>query len=272
MITIDQFRGFLAVHELSDSTIRSYSALAMRWCDHAIGAGTNPYRPEPIEVRRWAHQLAGSRSLAAQAKAMLGHWCRANEVDDVSEAFPVPRQARTHRTRGIPPDEARQLARAARVSGLPGLAVLVGLYTAARRSEIASLAWGRIELDRGMVTLERPKTRDLHTVPLHPDLHAELAPRRVPGERWVFPGRYGGHVSPATIGTWVGAVAQQAGIGHVTPHQLRHTALTEANERTGDLRAVQELAGHTSPEITARYTTVSEERRARAVESLRWAC
>lgn len=269
-VTIDQYRAYLAIQDLADNTIRAYSALAVRWCDFAATERSDPWKPDPTVVRKWAKQLSGTRSLAAQARAMLHHWCAANQTPDASTAFPVPRADRNLHTRSLDHEQAVQLLRTANLSGIPGLAVYVGLYTAGRRSEIASLAWPNIDLDDGTLVLVRDKTRDLHRVPIHPQLDRVLRPRRVPGEQWVFAGRYGGHVSPATIGTWVEHVARKAGIGHVTPHQLRHTALTEANDATGDLRAVQELAGHVSPDQTARYTKVSRERRLRAVQSLAW--
>jgi len=122
-----------------------------------------------------------------------------------------------------------------------------------------------------MLTLDRTKTRDLHTVPMHPVLGQLLADRRVPGEQWVFPGRYGGHVSPATVWAWVIEVAETAGVAsRVTPHRLRHTALTVANDATGDLRAVQDLAGHTDPSVTARYTATSARRMDAAVAALEY--
>lgn len=161
----------------------------------------------------------------------------------------------------MPDDQARALVREALDGGgVEGSAVLVGLYTAARRSEIAGMEWERVEFAAGRITFWRDKTRDWHTVPLHPVLHDHLEGRHVPGEQWLFPGRWGGHVSPATIWAWVREVAERAGVGKVTPHQLRHTALTLMNDRSKDLRATQEVAGHVKPETTSRYTHVHEQR------------
>lgn len=44
---------------------------------------------------------------------------------------------------------------------------------------------------------------------------------------------------------------------HVRSHDLRATALTAAYNKTKDLRAVQELAGHADPKTTMTYTGVS---------------
>lgn len=102
------------------------------------------------------------------------------------------------------------------------------------------------------------------------DLATVLERRFDPDGMWVFPGRWGGHVSPAQIWTWVKTVSEDAGLGKVTPHMLRRTALTEINEVTGDLRAAQLFAGHAKPETTALYTRVSERRLTAAADALSW--
>lgn len=263
----DSFSAYLCLQGLADNTIRAYRALFVRWCDYAEASGRDPLDPDPLAVRAWASQMDGTRSIVAQARATIGHLCRALERPDLSPAIPLPRKP-PRAPRGLAKLQASRLHDAAETAGVAGLAVLVGLYTAARRSEIASLAWKRVDFAALELTLTRPKTRDLHTVPLHPVLARHLEARWVPGELWVFPGRNGGHVAPATVWRYVLEVAELAGIGKVTPHQLRHTSITMANEGTGDLRGAQELAGHSDPSQTALYSAVTRDRLRRVVSSL----
>lgn len=49
------------------------------------------------------------------------------------------------------------------------------------------------------------------------------------------------------------AAAAAAGIGHVTPHQLRHTLATQAVNRGMSLEAIAALLGHTSMSMTLTY-------------------
>ena len=46
---------------------------------------------------------------------------------------------------------------------------------------------------------------------------------------------------------------------NVTLHQFRHTFASECLRRTGNLRMVQVLLGHSKPETTARYLLVFDE-------------
>lgn len=267
MLDDDTFAAHLALCGLADNTIRNYRAMYLRWCDWAIAHDRDPMQPDPLAVRAFAAQLSGGRSLIGQARATISHLCNLLGVEQVADAIPLPPAPKAP-IKALDRAVAIQLARTALTMGQKGTATLVGLYTAARRSEIASLAWSRVNFDRAEVTLQRPKNRDLHTVPLHPHLAAHLEPRRVDGEMWVFPGRNGGHVSPSTVAVWVQEVAVEAGIGHITSHQLRKTAITDAYEVTGDLLAAQTFAGHSSPLTTTRYTRLSARRLAAAVASL----
>lgn len=270
MIDREQFAGYLAVNGLTDNTIRVYTAMSVRWVDWATTNGRDPYKPDPLSVRAWSKTVTGTRASLAHARSAISWWCRACQSEDVSATIPLPRKGSTAKPL-LNRDQTIQLLATADTAGLAGLAVKVAVYTAGRRSEVASLKWSNVDFAGGWITLIRPKVRDLHRLPLHPALAADLEQRSGTGEDWVFPGRHGGHIAPATCWKWIGTVAQQAGIGHVTPHMLRRTSLTEINDATKDLRAAQLFAGHSRPETTALYTRVSDERLASAAAALNWA-
>jgi site-specific recombinase XerD len=61
-----------------------------------------------------------------------------------------------------------------------------------------------------------------------------------------------------TIQRYVAAVAKRAGIGHVHPHQLRHTLATQSINRGMSLEAIAALLGHRSMDMTLIYARISD--------------
>ena len=61
-----------------------------------------------------------------------------------------------------------------------------------------------------------------------------------------------------TIHRYVAAVAKRAGLGHVHPHQLRHTLATQAINRGMSLEAIAALLGHRSMRMTMTYARISD--------------
>lgn len=92
-----------------------------------------------------------------------------------------------------------------------------------------------------------------------------LASERIAADDSLFPGQHPGtHVQPCVVGD---ALSTLLGDGW-TAHTLRHRFATRAYAPTRDLRAVQELLGHSSPQTTARYTAVPDQAMREAVLAL----
>ena len=55
------------------------------------------------------------------------------------------------------------------------------------------------------------------------------------------------------------SVAKRAGVGHVHPHQLRHTLATQSINRGMSLEAIAALLGHRSMDMTLIYARISDD-------------
>jgi integrase len=82
-------------------------------------------------------------------------------------------------------------------------------------------------------------------------------------EDYVFPSRAstGKHLSTRHYARLVGEWAKAIGLGRLVygTHSLRRTKVALIYKRTGNLRAVQILLGHTKLESTVRYLGVDAE-------------
>ena len=67
-----------------------------------------------------------------------------------------------------------------------------------------------------------------------------------------------GQIAHRRVERAVAQVAATAGIGHVTPHQLRHTLATQAINRGMSLEAIAAMLGHRSMHMTIAYARIAD--------------
>jgi len=97
------------------------------------------------------------------------------------------------------------------------------------------------------------------------DMRPELA---LPTESALFVSRLGTRLTANQLRNRLHAQAQQAGLStHVSPHMLRHSYASHLLQSSGDLRAVQELLGHSSISTTQVYTKLDFQHLAKAYDA-----
>lgn len=93
------------------------------------------------------------------------------------------------------------------------------------------------------------------------DAYLAACPFRPEPEEPLFRGVRGGPLSPRAVQKVVAQVREQLGLpASVTPHAMRHSFATHLLNAGGDLRAIQELLGHSSLSTTQAYTAVDASR------------
>lgn len=254
---------------LSDKTINAY-LLVVRRAEVALNKSNSSIATATARQIRaldsdWRHTRSSKMQLRT---ALVRTWKVLERLDAPAGAIRVPTKPR-YRSKALDEPTAAVLASAAKADPSPaGLAVLIGLYGGLRREEIASLRWDNLRDGWLEFIGKRDVTRQ---VPIHPDLIARLKlAQRESTSLFLFPGRIDGHVTPTTIWIWSRKLSFEALDKLVPPHVLRHTAITTLNDKTGDLRAAQEFAGHLSPETTVIYTRVTRDRLIAAVAQINY--
>lgn len=142
------------------------------------------------------------------------------------------------------------------------LALLELLYSCGLRSaEACTLRVQDVRRDEGILIVHG-KGNKTRIVPLFKvtleAIEDWLAARPQAKSEALFTSINGRRLSTADIRRIVAAAGRRVGV-EVHPHQWRHTCATHLLNHGADLRAIQELLGHSSIRTTERYTRVSEE-------------
>jgi integrase len=185
------------------------------------GGASAKYRktPRPLSDGTLIRELGVLRRALAWATEQNPPWLtRAPHIERP--------EAPSGRDRYLTRPESTALIAAAETTPHIALFVMIALYTGARTGAILDLTWDRVNFDGGDMNMGegRGKKRRARKVPINPAvlpyLKVAYATHTTP---WVIEFR-GQRVS--SIKTGFRAAAQRAKLPGITPHVLRHTAIT----------------------------------------------
>ena len=242
----------------------------------------------PDHVARW---LQYGREIERAHPNTLHHrlvclrtWCKAMGPETGMKGNPfnavqTPRVAPSGR-RALSVDELRRIIGTAP----PDLRtlMLIGIYTGARLGDSATLDWSAIDLDGMRCAFVQGKTKRPLVVPLHPALAAhfrtlppphsgpilpDLADRYRAGCASTLTKRLQRHIESCGIATTAPGTGQRRTV-LVGFHSLRHSFVSLAAAAGTAPTVLQSLAGHTSEDMTRRYTHTTSEDARRAVASI----
>ncbi|MGK9202214.1 MULTISPECIES: site-specific tyrosine recombinase XerD [Sinorhizobium] len=235
------------------------------------------------DLRSYLSHLAGqgfksssqARRLSALRQFYKFLYAEGLRTDDPTGILDAPKKARTlpktlsieHVTRLIGQAEAE--AKSGKGDAMRMHALIELLYaTGMRVSELVSLP-ASVLAQNGRFLIIRGKGNKERLVPLS---QAAIRAMRAYGEQlqedgadspWLFPSNgKAGHLPRQVFARDLKSLAARAGIrvAAISPHVLRHAFASHLLANGADLRAVQELLGHSDISTTQIYTHVLEER------------
>ncbi|MGY3032576.1 integrase/recombinase XerC [Bradyrhizobium sp. USDA 4354] len=261
-----QCLDFLCAHWGERVTLKRFAALEAT----DIRAFMAMRRADDIAGRSLMRALAGLRSfgrfLEREGKGKVGA-LSAIRAPKVAKSLPKP----------LPMASAKRLADADERAGeeretwilARDAAVMALLYGSGLRISEA-LGLKRREVPRpgeGDVLVVTGKGNKTRMVPVLQNVlalvqeYVAMCPYPLPAEGPIFVGARGGPLSPRIIQLAMERLRGALGLpDSATPHALRHSFATHLLSRGGDLRAIQELLGHSSLSTTQVYTGIDSER------------
>jgi integrase len=260
----DALRMFGGHITLGDPACRSVAAIEHRHIEaHKTWMASRPGRSDgPMSPTTISHRLCLLRTFFER----IIDW----DYDDAPRRCPIYKGDFPERDEPLPkflddPTAAKFMAALATdPNKRRRLMVELLARTGMRSGELAALASDAM-VRIGETHWLRIPVGKLHNdryVPLHPllvELINDWLATRPPSRSGRLVERDDGQpFDRRTIHRYVVAAAKRAGVGHVHPHQLRHTLATQAINRGMSLEAIAALLGHRSMRMTLTYARISD--------------
>lgn len=145
--------------------------------------------------------------------------------------------------------------------------ILVALNTGLRLREILNMKWENVNLYQDYITLRNTKSRKVRVIPMNQEVRNVFVSIDKTENPYVFfdpiTGKPFNHIRTSFANT-----LKRAGISGFRFHDRRHTAATYMVLGGADLASVKEILGHSTIEMTMRYSHPTPESKLKAVNAL----
>lgn len=280
---VDSFLGFLGERRTVDlNEVTERDIMAFR----------DKLQQDGLAPKTVNHRLKGLRMIFGDAKR------RGWIVDDPTEPVGTLKEAAGERRRPFTIEElAAVLGQARATDARLGTEweslILFGLYTGQRLGDLACLRWNQIDLEANDIAIRTKKTGRRVRIPIAEPLlkWIERLPANDDPDAFVHPrsqDSYQRKNGSGTLSRQFGELLAQAGlrerkahrkrvaseegrgrsIESLSFHSLRHSAVSFMKNAGVSPAIVQDLIGHESAEISAHYTHIEHDAKARAVAAL----
>ena len=167
----------------------------------------------------------------------------------------------------LTPNEIEKLLEASKQVGRYGARdaamILMAYRHGLRVSELIALKWSQIDLQQGLLHVNRLKNGIASTHPLFgPELRAlRVVKRDYPDTEYVFMTERKSPITDSTFRKIVARAGREAKFSMpIHPHMLRHSTGFKLANDGQDTRSIQHYLGHKNIQHTVRYTELSPVR------------
>jgi integrase/recombinase XerD len=276
----ERFYGYLRVERgLSQNTLTAYRSDLGKLANFAKVSGKDIAALQPDDLamflRALREQGLDPKSIARALVAVRGFFKFLLQdgllTVDPSSNLEAPKSWQSL-PRFLADEEVERLLDAPDTSthlGVRDKAMLEVLYaTGLRVSELVGLAVSNLNLDPGFITVFGKGGKE-RAVPVGANAVEWLRKYTANRARLLardntttalFLTEAGQAFTRQAFWKLIVAYGERAGIGHITPHLMRHSFATHLLENGADLRSVQMMLGHSDISTTQIYTHITNER------------
>ena len=276
---IDEYITAIRVEKgLSNNTIQSYRNDLNILCEFLSRREKNlltAERDDLVDLLAWmkddGRSDASIARLMSSVKGLFKFALTEKLLNRDPTAYMSTRKAWQTLPRFLAPEEVDKLLEQPDMSndiGVRDRAMLELLYaTGLRVSELVSLKLPDVDLEAGALTCFGKGSKQRRIPIGKSSIHFlknyfNVRQRLLDGKRsdLLFVEKNGNPISRQKFWKIITGYGISAGLGHVTPHMLRHTFATTLIENGADLRSVQMMLGHSDINTTQVYTHVTNDR------------